>query len=233
MFDWIPFPALFPVDLMRLVAAFAWADPDVEHTTADDWRLIVQRSASSGVDALHMACARGHLAVVEWAWATTGGLDQTQLDLALAQACEGGHLFVAELMCLNGAGNMDSALWLASRAGQLDVVKWAYERIARSVQAAFNAACGYGHEDVAAWLFAKDSSLNVDTAFVWACKAGQLALAKWLRARGVLDSQLEYFLRLSAIRGWSPNRVAICAWVCEQLHVPFRIDSCNSRSQIH
>jgi hypothetical protein len=135
------------------------------------------------------AAVAGRLDVLQWCndlLDQSFDIDATGAALALASACQGGHLEVAEWLHTHGAEFDDDGLAWACLSGQQPIVEWAMghgcERGDRE-SAACTAAALRGHLPLLRWLRGQEFDFDPD-ACVAAASGGHVPALQYLREQG-------------------------------------------------
>jgi ankyrin repeat protein len=182
---------------------------------------------SWGNQALHIACANGHLSVVEFLVEQGLGRSDIRSDenLALHNACENGHLPVAKFLVAQGLSLHDirsqgnRALNIACANGHLSVLAFLVEQglkpadIRGQANYALQVACAYGHLHVVQFLVEQGLDLHdirtyENRSLRLACQHDHLPVVQFLVAQGLdlhdIRSQDNYALRIASELGLLP-----------------------------
>jgi ankyrin repeat protein len=98
---------------------------------------------------------------------------------ALNYALDRRHYNIAQLLVESGAHANQQA-----RNGELETVKWLWDRSVRATANGANEAASNGHLDVVQWLWDRGVRATIDGA-EWAAANGKLDVAQWLWKQGV------------------------------------------------
>lgn len=119
-------------------------------------------------DGLYLACARGHVRVVQWLTSRpTNHIEVDTIDRAFSLVCGVGHLELAQML----------TYWLVTRA---DIPS-----TSAIADKGFLYACNHGHLELAQWLalqtgWARDIPGIYGIGSYYAHRNGHLQLARWL-----------------------------------------------------
>lgn len=170
---------------------------DVAQWLADHFALGAADAHAHGYQAWQSAVSNGHFAVVQWL-AERFGVSAAETANALRELCLNGQFAAAQFLMDHPATELtkilyesrlgawdDPAIWhtLASYGGR--GVDGPSAVSTADVVAAFQAACGAGHLEIAQWLagrLAFDDE-QAGAAFMLACQHRRLAVARWLVRR--------------------------------------------------
>ena len=161
--------------------------------------------------ALHAACAKGHLPIVELL--LDAGADvHANAHSALEAACANGHVLVVDRLIAAGAYVLASADWALQAAcdnGHVAVV----ERLLAAgtnmpvyLEGALKAACETGHRLVVAVLLAAGADVHADNdyALILACNNGHLSVVDALLAAGAdVHTRGDAPLRTASVHGYT------------------------------
>ena len=110
----------------------------------------------------------------------------TNWDEGLRDACQGGHIELAELMIAHGATDWDKGLYNVCRNGHIELVKLMIAHGATDWNLGLRNACYGGHIELVELMIAHGAT-DWDGGLRSACYCGNIELAELMIAHGATD----------------------------------------------